>query len=330
VRYVLYGSVRRDAGRLRIATELSDAENGAIIRSDMYEGELRDLFTLQDRISANVVGTIAPHVLDQELQRARRKHPQNMTAYDFLLQGLDQLYKMDDESHARARGLLQQAVAFDPFYGLAYSYTAFWYIFHVGEGRSTDPEADNREAARLAEIAMGLNENDPWALAIYGHVQSFLLRDYDRAMLFLDRAIEAGPSAAIAWTMSSATCGYIGNGPLAVERAARGVRLAPQDAYRFWHEAVLGQAHYINGNYDEAAVWARRAVGRNRAMAFSLRLLTASLVALGKTDEAIITGRHLLQLLPGFRMSHYARLCPFRGKTLTVWLERLRQGGLPE
>ena len=52
--------------------------------------------------------------------------------------------------------------------------------------------------------------------------------------------------------MSSATCGYIGNGPLAIERAERGVRLAPQDAYRFWHEAVLGQAHYINGNYDEA------------------------------------------------------------------------------
>ena len=215
-------------------------------------GSLSELFTLQDRISASVVATIAPHVLEHELVRARRKHPQNMTAYDFLLQALDQLYRMDDESHARARGLLQQAMAHDPFYGPAYSYAAFWYIFHIGEGRSTDFEADVREAARLADMAIGLNENDPRALAIYGHVQSFLLHDFDRAMLFLDRAIEAGPSAAIAWTMSGATCGYIGNGPLAVERAERGVRLAPQDAYRFWHEAVLGQAHYINGNYDEA------------------------------------------------------------------------------
>ena len=228
VRYVLYGSVRRDAGRLRIATELSDAETGTIIRSDKYEGELDDLFTLQDRISASVVGTIAPHVLEHELVRARRKHPQNMTAYDFLLQALDQLYRMDDESHARARGLLQQAMAQDPFYGPAYSYAAFWYIFHIGEGRSTDVEADAREAARLADMAIGLNENDPRALAIYGHVQSFLLHDFERAMLFLDRAIEAGPSSSIAWTMSGATCGYIGNGPLAVERAERGVRLAPR------------------------------------------------------------------------------------------------------
>jgi TolB-like protein len=330
VRYVLYGSVRRDAGQLRIATELSDAETGTIIRSDKYEGELGDLFTLQDRISASVVSTIAPHVLEQELVRARRKHPRNMTAYDFLLQALDQLYRMDDESHARARGLLQQAMSHDPFYGLAYTYAAFWYIFHVGEGRSTDVEADAREAARLAEVSIGLNENDPWALAIYGHVQSFLLHDYDRAMLFLDRAIEAGPSAAIAWTNSSATCGYIGSGPLAVERGMRGVRLAPQDAYRFWHEGVLGQAYYVNGNYEEAAVWARRAVGRNRGMAFSLRMLIASLMALGNTGEATEFAQQLLRVQPTFRMSRYAKLCPFRGDALTIWLGRLREAGLPE
>ena len=330
VRYVLYGSVRREAGRLRITTELSDAETGAIIRSDKYEGELGDLFTLQDRISASVVSTLAPHVLEHELVRARRKHPQNMTAYDFLLQALDQLYRMDDESHARARGLLQQAMAHDPFYGPAYSYAAFWYIFHIGEGHSTDFEADAREAARLAETAIGLNENDPWALAIYGHVQSFLLHDYERAMLFLDRAIEAGPSSSIAWTMSGATCGYIGKGPLAVERGERGVRLAPQDTYRFWHEALLGQAHYVNGNFEEAVVWARRAVGRNGAVAFSLRTLIASLIALGKTNDALAARDHLLRVQPGFRLDPYRKRCPFQAEALATWIDRLRAAGLPD
>ncbi len=213
VRYVLYGSVRRAAGRLRIGTELSDTETGRIIRSDKYEGELGDLFALQDRISASVVSAIAPYVLERELLRARRKHPQNMTAYDLLLQALDCMYRMDNEHFARARGLLQQAMAHDPLYGPAYSYAAYWYVFHVGEGRSTDTEADAREAARLAGTAIRLNENDPLALAIYGHVQSFLLRDYDRAMLFLDRAIEAGPNSSTAWTMNSATHGFVGNGP---------------------------------------------------------------------------------------------------------------------
>jgi adenylate cyclase len=330
VRYVLYGSVRRDAGRLRIGTELSDTETGAIIRSDKYEGELGDLFALQDRISASVVGTIAPHVLERELLRAQRKHPQNMTAYDFLLQALDQLYRMTDESHARARGLLQQAMTHDPFYGPAYSYAAYWYVFHVGEGRSTNREADALEGARLAETAIRLNENDPLALAIYGHVQAFLLHDLQRAMLFLDRAIAAGPSSGVAWSMSSATCGYLGNGPLAVERAERGIRLAPQDAHRFWQEAMLAQAHYVNGNYEEAAIWARRAVGRNGAVVFSLRTLTTSLVALGKTDEALAAAQQLMRVQPGFRMSSYEKSCPFQGEVLSVWLARLRAAGLPE
>jgi adenylate cyclase len=330
VRYVLYGSVRRAGDRLRITTELSDTENGAVIRSDRYDGELADLFALQDRISASVVNAIAPQVQERELLRAMRKHPQNMTAYDLLLQALDQMFRLDDEAVARARGLLQQAMAHDPFFGPAYSYAAFWHVFHVGEGRSTNPEADAAEAARLAGTAIRLNENDPLALAIYGHVQSFLLRDYDRAMLHLDRAIEAGPSSAIAWSMSSATCGYIGNGPLAVERAQRSIRLAPQDAILFWHEAIMGQAHYVDGSYEEAVTWAQRAVGRNGAVVFALRLLTASLMALGKVEEARAAGQQLLRVQPLFSMASYEKLCPIRGDVLVKWLERLRAAGLPE
>ena len=254
----------------------------------MYEGELGDLFTLQDRISASVVGTIAPHVLEQELVRARRKHPQNMTAYDFLLQALDQLYKMDDKSHARARGLLQQAMAYDPFYGLAYSYTAFWYIFHVGEGRSTAQEADNREAARLPrsrsgrmERSVGIGNLRPCAVLFAARLRSGDAvpgprdrgrtkrrhrMDHEQRNLWLHRQWTAGGRAGCAW----GPAGSAGRVSVLARSGARPGTLC-------------------HGDYDEAAVWARRAVGRNRAMAFSLRLLTASLVALGKTDEAVIT-----------------------------------------
>ncbi len=111
VRYVLYGSVRRAGGRLRITTQLTDTETGTVIHSDRYKGELADLFALQDRISASVVAAIAPQVRERELLRALRKHPQNMSAYDFLLQALDQLYRLNDEFFARARGLLQKKLS---------------------------------------------------------------------------------------------------------------------------------------------------------------------------------------------------------------------------
>jgi adenylate cyclase len=329
VRYVLYGSVRRSGNRLRIGTELSDTETGVVVRADQYDGDLSDLFELQDRISINVVKTIAPHVHERELMRAMRKHPSNMTAYDLVLQALDLLYRMDAESFTHARGLLQQAISHDPGYGPAYSYTAYWYVFRVGEIGSSDPNADAESGAQYAAAAIERDSNDALALAIYGHVQSFLLKDYARATIFLDRALAAAPSAAMAWTMSSATCGYIGDGPTAVQRAEQGVRLAPLDARMFWHEGILANAHYVNGDFEKAVAWARSAIGRNDSIRFTIRTLAASLAALGRIDEAAAAVQHLLRVQPDFRLGPYAERCPFQGVALENWIERLRAAGLP-
>src|SRR5260370_16843227 len=83
-------------------------------------------------------------------------------------------------------------------------------------------------------------------------MQSLLLKDYDTAVEYLDRALAAGPSCALAWTMSSATCGYLGQGAIAVLRAEHGLRLSPLDSHVFFHEHILSQAHYINGNCHQA------------------------------------------------------------------------------
>ena len=330
VRYILYGSVRRSGGRLRISTELSDAETGTVIRSDQYEGSLADLFELHGRIAVNVVRTIAPHVRERELVRAMRKQPQNMTAYDLVLQALDLIYRMDYESFSRARGLLQQAIAHDPGYAPAYAYTALWYIFRVGEIGSPDPDADAAAAATHAFAALERDGEDSLALAISGHVQSYLLKNYEKAISLLDAAIAAGPSSAMAWTMSSLTRGFVGDGLLAVQHAGQGVRLSPLDARLFWHEGGLAQAHYLQGNYEEALEWVRGAVGRNESVRYNLRTLIATLAALGKEEEARGAARQLLRVQPEFRLGRYARHCPFLRPMRDAWLARLRSAGLPE
>ncbi len=330
VRYVLYGSVYRSGGKLRIRTELSDTESGAVIRSDQYDGALTELFALQDRIATSVVKAIAPHVRERELLRAMRKHPQNMTAYDLVLQALDLLYRMDDESFARARGLLQQAIALDPGYAPAHSYAAYWYVFRVGEIGSMDPDADAAAGASYAAAAIERDPNDAQALAMYGHVQSFLLKDYARATLFLERALAAGPSCALAWTMSSATRGYVGDGARAVQQGEQGVRLSPLDAQLFWHEGILAQGHFVNGDFDQALAWARSSVGRNPSIRFATRTLIASLAALGRAADAAAAAAQLLRLQPEFRMSIYAKRCPFQGPTLATWIGSLRAAGLPD
>jgi len=134
----------------------------------------------------------------------------------------------------------------------------------------------------------------------------------------------------MAWTMSSATCGFVGDGPTAVTRAERGVRLSPLDTHTFWHEGILAQAHYVNGDYEQAVVWARRAAGRNDSIRFTTRTLIASLMALGRREEAAKAAQHLMKLHPEFRLSPYAKRCPFRNPVLDKWIAGLSSAGLPE
>jgi len=330
VRYVLYGSVRRSAERLIIETELSDAETGTVIRADQYGGSLTDLFELQGQIAVNVVKTIAPHVHERELVRAMRKQPQNLTAYDLVLQALDVLYRMDYESFSRARGLLQQAIAHDPGYAPAYSFTALWYIFRIGEMGSSDPDGDGAAATRYATAALERDSDDALALAISGHVCAYSQRNYSEAMSLLARATAAGPSSAMAWSMSSATHGYICDGATAVTHGEQGVRLSPLDARLFWHEGLLAQAYYVAGNYEEALEWVRSALARNESIRYNFRTLIATLAALGRGDEAAEAVQRFLRLQPDFRMGTYSRLCPFQQPILDTWLARLRSAGLPE
>jgi class 3 adenylate cyclase/TolB-like protein/Flp pilus assembly protein TadD len=330
VRYVLHGNVRRTEPSIRIRTELYNAESGAIVYTDQHAGEMADLFDLQRRIAARVVTTIAPQVRERERLRALRKHPRNMTAYDFVLQALGPLFHMDYASFSLAHGLLQSAIAHDPHYGPAYSYTAYWHLLRVGQGWSPDIMADAEGAARAASTAIELDENDALALAIHGHVHSYLRKDFDTAIELQDRAIELGPSCAMAWTLSSVTRGLIGQGAAAVVRAERGLELSPRGPHVVYHEHILSQAHYTNANYDEAVAWGRRAAKRNDRLTSNLRCLVAALMATGQEDEARRTAVRLLELDPGMSLATFARRTPLQGEMRDTFIARLRAAGLSD
>ncbi len=302
-----------------------------MIYSDRYEGDITDIFALQDRIALDVMRKIAPQVRERELMRAMRKHPQNLTAYDLVLQALDLLYRMDYDSFSRARGLLEQAISHDPDYTVAYSCIALWYVFRIGEIGSPYPKADVAAGVRYATEAIERGGDDAFALAVYGHVQSFLLHDFQKAKAILQRAISAGPSSAMAWTMASATSGFLGDGPAAVLQGEQGVRLSPLDARSVTrHQGLLAQAHYINGDYEQAFEWVSGAMSRNELIRFNQRLLIVTLGAMGRGEEARHAARRLMQIQTDFRLSSYARRCPFRGSALETWLGHLRSSGLPD
>ena len=188
MRYVLHGSVRRSDKALRIAVELTEAQSGQVIWADRFDGDLTDLFDLQDRIAIRVATAVAPHLRERELSRALRKHPASMTAYDLTLQALDLFYRMDRASITRARELLEQAVAHDPDYAPAYSHMASLHMRWIGQG---GPRRDGgpRDGGGRSPAGHRSGSQRCDGLAIYGHVQSYLLKDYSNAIDYFNRAL---------------------------------------------------------------------------------------------------------------------------------------------
>jgi len=330
VRYLLYGSVQRSGDLLRISTELSEVETREVLRADHYDGRLGDLFALQDRIAEETVKMIAPRVRQRELKRALKKHPQNMTAYDLVLQALEPLYRLDYASFSRARGLLQRAMIVDPGYALAFALGARWHSVRVGQGWTTNATEDRREAARLAELAIQSDPDDPTALSIYAHIQSFLCRSFEEGIRKFDRALAVCPNSDLAWSLSSATYGYIGDGPEAVRRAETGVRLSPLDSHAYFAQHIMSQASYINGNYEAAEHWGKRSLVNNPRLTSNLRILAASKVALQRLSEARADVALHRAIEPGFSLLAWARRTPLQGAVRASVIERLKAAGMPD
>lgn len=330
VRYLLYGSVQRSGEQLRIGTELIDSETSEVMRADHYQGSLGKLFEFQDQIAEEVVKAISPRLHERELKRVLKKHPQVMTAYDLVLQAIDCLYRLDYASFSRARGLLQRAMIVDPQYALAFTLAARWHSIRVGQEWSPDYVSDREEAARLAAAAIQLDESDALAHAVFGYTRSFLEKDFNRALASFERSIESCPNLALAWTFKAATLCFAGDGPSALRCAQKGLQLSPLDSHVFFAEHILSQAHYVNGDYAQAADWAQRSHRKNARSTSNMRIWAASLVSIGDIAGARIVARCHADVVPAFRLSAWAARTPISGSLLEQIIDQLGKAGFQE
>jgi adenylate cyclase len=326
VRYVLTGSVRRSPQLVRVLVRLHDVQSGASVWGETMEAVPGELFELQDRIVHRIVAGIAPHVRSRELLNALRKRPESLSAYDYTLRGLDLIHSLDKPSFLQARDHLNQAMAEDPNFAMPVAWAARWHSLLIGQGWSDNRRQDSERGAALAIKAIELDRQNAMALATYGHLRSFLFRDYDTALGYFDRALSACPNSALAWILSSGTLSYIGRGEQAVRHAEQGIRLSPFDQSLFQFYVFLGGAHFTNGAYEEAVKWCRMSQSENPRYTANLRVLTAALAALDRLDEAREVARQLLALDPGFTLSRYEAEQPFRHSMV---IDNLRKAGLP-
>jgi adenylate cyclase len=332
VRYALLGRLRRMPGGYGVSVQLCDTRSGAALWGQRMRVDADAVFDMQDEIVRKVVADLAPQVRAAELQRAMRKPPDGLTAYDRMLRALYTMSSLDRDTFDQARAFLTEAMVEEPDFALPVAWAARWHSVRIGRGWSPNPDEDAAQAWALATRAVGIDRANALALATLGHINTILRRDSRAALDCFRDALEACPNHPLAWTLSSATLAYLGEGAEALRRAEQGLRLSPHDPMRYSQFMFVGIAHYASGNFEEAVGWQRRSATENPLHGATLLLLAAALAANGSRDEAREVGARFIALRPGFSLGAYAstRLPFFDPALREAFATHLREAGLPD
>jgi adenylate cyclase len=328
VRYVLEGSVRKAAGKVRITGQLIDAVTGAHIWADRFERDLTDIFALQDEVTVAVVSAIEPKLTETEIEMATRRRSENLTAYDLYLRARRQFYFRTREGNAEALQLTHRALELDPRNILAAHWAAHAHLNNVTLGYSADLQFDRNEAIRLSRLALSIDENDEGALGIAAWVTARLIGDYETGIAFGDRAVECNPNDARAWRLRGWVYRTAGQYEEAIRSFERSIRLSPLDPALHVALSGMGQSLIELRRFDEAVTISKKGLRQNQFYPPSCCVLASALAHLERDTEAREAAAQLLAVDPNLTISGWIA----RGgqKYSKLLIEGLRKAGLPE
>jgi TolB-like protein len=331
VRYVLEGSVRKAADRVRITGQLIDANTGLTVWAERFEGPLNDVFQVQDEMVASVVGATVPQLERAEIERAHRKPTESLDAYDYYLRGMAKFHKGSREAVEQALPLFHKATELDPDYAVGYGMAAWCHVWRKLNGWMIDRAQEAAEGARLAHRAIELGKQDAVALARGGHALGHFGGDLDGCIALLDRALVLNPNLLAAWYLSGFQRITRGEPKDAIERFAKGIRLSPLDPEMPRMQTGTALAHMLAGSYDLASLWASKALRELPSFVLAAGIVAASEALAGRKSEAAHAIRNLRQLDPTLRISNLHDWVQLRRPNdLELLADGLRRAGLPE
>jgi TolB-like protein/class 3 adenylate cyclase len=332
VRYVLEGSVRKAANRVRITGQLVDTATGGHLWANRFDGGLGDIFDLQDQVTESVVGAIAPALEKAEIERAKRKPTESLDAYALYLRGLARYYQFANrQAIDEALRLFNSAIELDPDFASPYGRAASCYAQAKASGWISNTANEIAEVTRLAQRAVELGKDDANALADSGWALAFVVRDLGVGATLIDRALVLNSNLAEAFLCGGWVKNWLGEPESAIERFAHAMRLSPFGPRVPGMRVGTAHAHFFLGRYDEAASWAAMALQESPDFQPGLRVDAASNAMAGRAERAHKALARLRQLSPALRVSSLKNvLGPYRHEDLSRYEEGLRQAGLPE
>ncbi len=331
VRYVLSGTLRPQRDKLRLSIELTDAESSVILWSRPFSFPLTAVSEVEIDIAAEIIRRLAPYLREAELTRVRSKNPDTLEAYDLLLQAQEQMHNSARATFDRAGATLTRAVERDPNWSLPHAWLAYWHVLRVGQGWSPDRGFDTGQADLHGDRALDLDGTDSMALAVHGHVASYLHKDFDVASSRFNRAIEINPNNAAAWHWNAGSSAWMGNGPAAVRQIDQALALTPYDPLLYAIYGVAEVAYLVDRQFDKAIAFGEASLRENQTYTGAHRFLAIAHAMAGDLDKARTQVGKMLALEPGTSVSAFrARYPGARFPHAAEFCDALRRAGLPD
>ncbi|MDP6352052.1 MAG: tetratricopeptide repeat protein [Alphaproteobacteria bacterium] len=332
VRYVVEGSVRKGGERVRITTQLVDAATGNHIWAERYDRDLSDIFALQDEITETLVAALQGEVGKFERERAHRKPPESLDAWETYQRGMWHLWRMTAKDLAEACRLFQRAGDLDPNFAQAVAVLGYTLYAQVAHSYVDPPFETLEQALRLANHAIALDDKEAMAHFALGRVQT-LRGEYDAAIEELRTAVDLNPSSALAHYGLALALLLTGQLEQAISESDTAIRLSPRDPLAWAIYTYRAWARFFLGDYEAAVEEAQRAIRRPSATFLPHTTLASALALLDRREEARIALDKLLEIKPDFSPhAALAAFSPLNPEALRPrfkpWIDGLRKAGL--
>jgi adenylate cyclase len=321
--------VQRAGQRLRITVQLIETASGAHLWADRFDGAIDDIFDLQDRITEHVAGALQPSIRQAEIERSRRKRPQDHGAYDYTMRALPRVWLLEEEAADRALELLDKALAMDPDYPLACALAAWCWAQRSVYNWAEDIASAKQQALALAERAASSSGDDPLILTVLGAVHTFA-RNYGTARILLERALVLDPNSAWALSRLGWLDVYADRPDAAEQYFHKALRLSPLDPMNFNNYVGLASARQVAGDDHGAIDLFVRALEERPNAHWIRRNLAASLWGAGRKDEALASVQLLMANYPDLTTRKFRDAMVFSPRVLDRLCAQLAALGVPD
>jgi adenylate cyclase len=323
-RYMLEGSVRKAANRVRVTAQLIDTATGYHLWAERYDRELEDIFAVQDEVTHEIVSALQIKLTEGERGRLGRPPTTNLEAYEYFLRGLETFARRTPEANALARQMFERAIELDPRFAAAYARLGRVYMIERAFQWSEDPQLPERAAA-LAQQAIALDDALPGAHQTLAYVY-LLARQFDQAIAEARRAVALDPNNADACVTLGEILSCAGESQEAVGLVEKALQLDPHypPSYLF----ALGQAYHLLGRHEEAIVAFKRLLTRNPDHARAYFVLALLYHEVGRKEDARKALAAGQRINPTYSLQRMRSMVPFKDQAFVErWIAALRELG---